>query len=102
MGASQSSAAVGGLLPSRVGSIDRHRLGKRRHGGIVRSRAVDDRGQCTWRDERKRGEKANVLSTLPSRSAISPKDRTRPDAISAIHERALAASANDAVESASA
>jgi hypothetical protein len=68
----------------------------------VRSRAVDDRGQCTWRDERKRGEKANVLSTLPSRSAISPKDRTRPDAISAIHERALAASANDAVESASA
>ena len=37
-----------------------HRLRQRRHRGIVRARAVDDRGQCTWRDERKRCEKANV------------------------------------------
>ena len=35
-------------------------LRKRRDGGIVRSRAVNDRGQCMWRDERKRREKANV------------------------------------------
>jgi hypothetical protein len=37
-----------------------HRLRKRRHGGIVRAGPVNDRGQCTWRDERKWREKANV------------------------------------------
>ena len=31
-----------------------------RHGGIVRTTAIDERGQCTWRDERKWREKANV------------------------------------------
>ena len=38
----------------------RHRLRQRRYGGIARTRAVNDRGQCTWRDERKRREKPNV------------------------------------------
>ena len=37
-----------------------HRLRKRRHGGIVRTGPVNDRGQCTWRDERKWRQKANV------------------------------------------
>jgi hypothetical protein len=37
-----------------------HRLRKRRHGGIVRAGPVNDRGQGTWRDERKRREKADV------------------------------------------
>jgi hypothetical protein len=37
-----------------------HRLRKRRHRGIVRTTSIDDRGQCTWRDERKRRKKANV------------------------------------------
>ena len=36
------------------------RLRQRRYGGIVRTRAVNDCGQCTWRDERKRREKPNV------------------------------------------
>jgi hypothetical protein len=35
-------------------------LGQRRHGGVVRTPAVGDRGQCTWRDERKWRQKANV------------------------------------------
>jgi hypothetical protein len=30
------------------------------YGGIVRTRAVNDRGQCTWRDERERRQEANV------------------------------------------
>jgi hypothetical protein len=37
-----------------------HRLRKRGHGGIARTRAVDHRGQCAWRDERKWREEANV------------------------------------------
>jgi hypothetical protein len=37
-----------------------HRLRQRRYGGIVRTRAVDDRGQCAWRVERKWCEEANV------------------------------------------
>jgi hypothetical protein len=37
-----------------------HHLRKRRHGGIVRTTSVNDRGQCTWRDERKWRQKANV------------------------------------------
>jgi hypothetical protein len=32
----------------------------RRHGGIVRTRAANDRGQCTWRDESQWRQKANV------------------------------------------
>ncbi len=47
--------AVGTVVPSIW-----DRLRKRRHSGIVRTRAVNDRGQCTWRDERKWREKANV------------------------------------------
>jgi hypothetical protein len=35
-------------------------LRKRRHGGIVRTRAVNDRSQCTWRDESEWRQKANV------------------------------------------
>jgi hypothetical protein len=37
-----------------------HRLGKRRYGGIVRTRAVDYRGQYAWRDERERYQTANL------------------------------------------
>jgi hypothetical protein len=37
-----------------------HRLRKRRYGGIVRTSAVNDRGQCAWRDERERHQKTNV------------------------------------------
>jgi N-formylglutamate amidohydrolase len=37
-----------------------HRLRKRCHGGIVRAGPVNDRGQCTWRHERKWCQKANV------------------------------------------
>jgi hypothetical protein len=36
------------------------RLRKRRQGDIARTASVEDCGQSTWRDERKRRKKANV------------------------------------------
>jgi hypothetical protein len=36
------------------GAIDRHSLRKRRHGSVVPTGPVNDRGQCTWRDESER------------------------------------------------
>jgi hypothetical protein len=38
----------------------RHRVCERCHGGITRTGPLHDCCQCTWRDERKRREKANV------------------------------------------
>ena len=59
-----STAAVGRLLRDLAGRTAvpsiRHRLRERRHGGIVRTSPVNDRGQCMWRDERKWREKPDV------------------------------------------
>jgi hypothetical protein len=59
-----STAAVGRLLRELTGrtavpSIG-HRLRKRRHGSVVPTGPVNDRGQCTWLDERERRQEANV------------------------------------------
>jgi hypothetical protein len=40
--------------------IDMGPTAQARHGGIVSTRAINDRGQSTWRNERKWRQKANV------------------------------------------
>jgi hypothetical protein len=65
-----SKAVIGRLLPDSAGRTAIpsiwHILRQRRHGGIVRTRAVSDRGQCTWRD--KRTWRRKVKCTLPTAS----------------------------------
>jgi hypothetical protein len=71
-----------------------HRLRKRGHGGIVRTRAVDDRGQRARRDERKWREEANVpfhlaftLRDLGERLNAARKDIAGPRALMSDFER---------------
>jgi hypothetical protein len=65
------------IAPSRtaVPSIW-HRLRKRGHRGIMRTSPVNDRGQCTWRNECKWCQKANVpfhlAFTLRQKAPTSP------------------------------
>jgi hypothetical protein len=77
----QETVVVGSLLRAlavrtAVPSIW-HRLRKRRDGGVVATSPVNDRGQCTWWDERERRQEANV----PFHLAFTLGDlRERPNA----------------------